>query len=58
MGACLTSPFQDTVHRLREMESLGLVRRLFLQIGANREGENVDLMIVQNGGLQMKGGGY
>ena len=43
------SEFQDTVHRLREMERLGLVGRLFLQTRANREGEYVDLVMVQNG---------
>jgi len=43
------SQFQDTVHRLREMERLGLVGRLFVQTRANREGEYVDLVMVQNG---------
>lgn len=43
------SEFQDTVHRLREMERLGLVGKLFLQTRVNREGEYVDLVMVQNG---------
>ncbi len=41
--------FQDTVHRLREMERLELVGRLFEQARANREGEYVDLVMVQAG---------
>ena len=41
--------FQDTVHRLREMERLGLVGRLFEQTRTNREGEYVNLVMVQNG---------
>jgi hypothetical protein len=46
--------FQDTVHRLREMERLGLVRQLFVQTRASRDAEVVDLVMVQ-GGLTREG---
>jgi hypothetical protein len=48
------SVFQDTVHRLREMERLGLVGRLFVQTRRNREAEYIDLVMVQ-GGLTVEG---
>lgn len=48
------SKFQDTVHRLREMERLGLVKRLFVQTRPNREAEVVDMVMVQ-GGLTVEG---
>ncbi|MGA9771602.1 MAG: hypothetical protein WBV94_21400 [Blastocatellia bacterium] len=48
------SRFQDTVHRLREMERLGLVKRLFVQTRPNREAEIVDMVMVQ-GGLTAEG---
>ena len=46
--------FQDTVHRLREMERLGLVGRLFVQTRASRDEEYVDMVMVQ-GGLTVEG---
>jgi len=46
--------FQDTVHRLREMERLGLVRQLFVQTQASRDAEVVDMVMVQ-GGLTREG---
>jgi hypothetical protein len=46
--------FQDTVHRLREMEHLGLVGRLFLQPRTSREAEVVDMVMV-HAGLTIKG---
>ena len=48
------SEFQDTVHRLREMERLGLVGKLFLQTRASREAEIVDMVMIQ-GGLTVEG---
>ena len=41
--------FQDTVHRLREMERLGLVRQLFVQTRSSRGAEVVDMVMVQGG---------
>ena len=41
--------FQDTVHRLREMERLGLVGRLFVQARTSRGAEVVDLVMIQGG---------
>lgn len=46
--------FQDTVHRLREMERLGLVGRLFEQTRTSRDAEVVDMVMVQ-GGLTIEG---
>lgn len=46
--------FQDTVHRLREMERLGLVGRLFVQTQTSRDAEIVDMVMVQ-GGLTVEG---
>jgi hypothetical protein len=46
--------FQDTVHRLREMERLGLVQRLFVQTRTSRDAEIVDMVMVQ-GGLTREG---
>jgi hypothetical protein len=46
--------FQDTVHRLREMERLGLVRQLFVQTRTSRDAEIVDMVMVQ-GGLTREG---
>ncbi len=46
--------FQDTVHRLREMEHLGLVGRLFVQTRTSRDAEYVDMVMVQ-GGLTVEG---
>jgi hypothetical protein len=46
--------FQDTVHRLREMERLGLVGRLYVQTRTNHRTEYVDLVMVQ-GGLTLEG---
>ena len=48
------SEFQDIVHRLREMERLGLVGRLFVQARTNREAEIVDMVMIQ-GGLTVEG---
>lgn len=48
------SEFQDTVHRLREMERLGLVGRLFVQTRRSRDAEVVDMVMVQ-GGLTAEG---
>jgi hypothetical protein len=39
--------FQDTVHRLREMERLGLIGRLFVQMRQSRDAEVVELVMVQ-----------
>jgi hypothetical protein len=41
--------YQDMVHRLREMERLGLVGRLFIQTRTNHSTEYVDLVMVQGG---------
>jgi hypothetical protein len=46
--------FQDTVHRLREMERLGLIGRLFMQTRQSRDAEVVELVMVQ-GGLTFDG---
>ena len=46
--------FQDTVHRLQEMERLGLVGRLFLQKRAGRDEGYIDLVAIQ-GGLTAEG---
>ena len=46
--------FQDTVHRLEEMERLGLVGRLFIQRKVSHMGEYVDMVMVQ-GGLTVEG---
>ena len=46
--------FQDTVNRLRELERLGLVGRLFVQTRTNRETEIVDMVTIQ-GGLTAEG---
>lgn len=46
--------FQDTVHRLREMEHLGLIGRLFVQTRTSRDSEYVDMVMVQ-GGLTAEG---
>lgn len=46
--------FQDTVHRLQEMEHLGLVGHLFVQTRASHSAEYVDLVMVQ-GGLTVEG---
>ena len=46
--------FQDTVHRLQEMERLGLIRRLFTQSRTNSAGEFINLAMVQ-GGLTQEG---
>jgi hypothetical protein len=45
---------QDTVHRLREMECLGLVGRLFVQTRTSRDAEVVDMVMIQ-GGLTVEG---
>lgn len=46
--------FQDMVHRLQEMERLGLVGRLFMQRRTSHSTEYVDLVMVQ-GGLTVEG---
>ncbi len=46
--------FQDTVHRLQEMERLGLVGRLFVQTRTSRDTEYVNMVMVQ-GGLTLEG---
>jgi len=46
--------FQDTVRRLREMERLGLIGRLYIQTRTSRDAEYVEMVMVQ-GGLQWKG---
>ena len=46
--------FQDTVHRLREMERLGLVGQLFVQTRTSRDAEVVEMVMVQ-GGLTREG---
>lgn len=46
--------FQDIVHRLQEMERLGLVGRLYIQRRTNQCAEYVDLVMVQ-GGLTVEG---
>ena len=46
--------FQDTVDRLKEMEQLGLIGRLFTQTRTISDGEHVDLAMVQ-GGLTPEG---
>jgi hypothetical protein len=48
------SEFQDTAHRLREMERLGLVGRLFAQTRTSRDAEYVDMVMAQ-GGLTVEG---
>ena len=42
------------MHRLREMERLGLVGRLFVQARRSRDAEVVDMVMVQ-GGLTVEG---
>ena len=44
--------FQDTVHRLQEMERLGLIGRLFTQTAP--QGDDIDFVMVQ-GGLTPEG---
>jgi hypothetical protein len=46
--------FQDTVHRLQEMEHLGLVKHLFIQKRTYRSEEYIDLVMIQ-GGLTAEG---
>jgi hypothetical protein len=46
--------YQDLVHRLQEMERLGLVSRLYVQTRASHSGEYIDLVMVQ-GGLTEEG---
>ena len=46
--------FQDTVDRLKEMEQLGLIRRLFTQTCTSSDGEYIELAMVQ-GGLTPEG---
>lgn len=46
--------YQDTVHRLREMERLGLVGRLFVQTRTRHSTEYVDFVMVQ-GGITVEG---
>ena len=46
--------FQDTVHRLQEMERLGLIKHLFIQKRAHRSEEYVDLVMIQ-GGITFEG---
>lgn len=46
--------FQDTVHRLQEMERLGLVGRLFVQKRMGRGEEYIDLVMIQ-GNLTAEG---
>ena len=46
--------FQDTVHRLREMERLGPLGHLFVQTRTSRDAEVVDMVMVQ-GGLTVEG---
>ena len=47
--------FQDIVHRLQEMERLGLVGRLFTQTRQDAQGDDyIDLVMVQ-GGLTQEG---
>lgn len=48
------SEFQDTVHRLREMERLGLIGRLYVQTRTSRNAEYVEMVMVQ-GGLTVDG---
>jgi DNA-binding HxlR family transcriptional regulator len=46
--------YQDLVHRLQEMERLGLVGRLYVQTRASHSTEYIDLVMVQ-GGLTEEG---
>ena len=46
--------FQDLVHRLQEVERLGLVGRLYMQTRASHSAEYVDLVMMQ-GGLTVEG---
>ena len=46
--------FEDTVDRLKEMERLGLIRRLFTHTPTDSDGEYIDLAMVQ-GGLTPEG---
>jgi hypothetical protein len=46
--------FQDTVHRLQQMEKLGLIGRLFIQKRTHRSEEYIDLVMIQ-GGLTVEG---
>ncbi len=46
--------FQDTVHRLQEMERLGLVKHVFTQVRSIAGQEYYDLAMVQ-GGLTEEG---
>lgn len=47
--------FQDTVHRLQEMERLGLVGHLFVQRRTNRNEDYIDLVMVQGGSRKKEG---
>jgi hypothetical protein len=46
--------FQDSVHRLLEIERLGLVLQLFVQTRTSLDAEVVDMVMVQEG-LTIKG---
>ena len=46
--------FQDTVHRLLEMERLGLIGKLFIQRRTSRDTEYVDMVMIQ-GGITVEG---
>jgi len=48
------SEFQDTVHRLQEMERLELIGRLFMEKRTSRGEEQIDLVMIQ-GGLTPEG---
>jgi len=41
--------FQDTVERLKEMERLGLVRRLYIQKRTRGSEEYVEMVMIQGG---------
>ena len=47
--------FETTVHRLQEMERLGLIGPLFMQKRTGNGGEYIDLVMVQRGGLTVEG---
>lgn len=48
------SEFEDTVARLREMERLGLIGKLFIQTRTSSGAESVEMVIV-TGGLTEEG---
>jgi len=47
--AQVLSEFQDTVHRLQEMESLGLIGKLFVEKHPRQGSDQIDFVMIQGG---------